>query len=212
MGDAFGLVYCLAKEEDYEQVMKICTSKDYNGLDYLPAFFHRWLKEPGRIVLLAWMKDRVVALESALLVDGGQTVMFQGRRVVSDLRGSGIAGVLHSHVTSYVRSQYPEVCAVRMSRGDHPSERILSKYRLVAKETGVLVIRASLEENPDQDKICGMDQMDVNGNYLHSVRETRRTSRSDPESAPGPKYKEQQNQFHPVNPEVSNKNASTRTD
>ncbi|XP_070407072.1 histidine N-acetyltransferase-like [Nothobranchius furzeri] len=142
MGDAFGLVYCLAKEEDYEQVMKICTSKDYNGLDYLPAFFHRWLKEPGRIVLLAWMKDRVVALESALLVDGGQTVVFQGRRVVSDLRGSGIAGVLHSHVTSYVRSQYPEVCAVRMSRGDHPSERILSKYRLVAKEVSL-----SLQDN-----------------------------------------------------------------
>uniref|UniRef100_A0A1A8S5K2 Si:ch211-138a11.5 n=2 Tax=Nothobranchius TaxID=28779 RepID=A0A1A8S5K2_9TELE len=139
MGDAFGLVYCLAKEEDYEQVMKICTSKDYNGLDYLPAFFHRWLKEPGRIVLLAWMKDRVVALESALLVDGGQTVVFQGRRVVSDLRGSGIAGVLHSHVTSYIRSHYPEVCAARMSRGDHPSERILSKYRLVAKEAIVSV-------------------------------------------------------------------------
>uniref|UniRef100_A0A8C6NPV2 Histidine N-acetyltransferase C-terminal domain-containing protein n=1 Tax=Nothobranchius furzeri TaxID=105023 RepID=A0A8C6NPV2_NOTFU len=115
---------------------------DYNGLDYLPAFFHRWLKEPGRIVLLAWMKDRVVALESALLVDGGQTVVFQGRRVVSDLRGSGIAGVLHSHVTSYIRSQYPEVCAVRMSRGDHPSERILSKYRLVAKEVSL-----SLQDN-----------------------------------------------------------------
>uniref|UniRef100_A0A1A7XLR6 Si:ch211-138a11.5 n=1 Tax=Iconisemion striatum TaxID=60296 RepID=A0A1A7XLR6_9TELE len=131
---AFGLVYCLAKEQDYEQVMKICTSEDYNGLDYLPVFFHRWLKEPGRIVLLAWMKDRVVALESALLVDGGQTVVFQGRRVVPDLRGSGIAGVLHSHVTSYIRSHYPEVCAVRLSRGDQPSERILSKYRLVAKE------------------------------------------------------------------------------
>lgn len=75
-----------------------------------------------------------MALESALLVDSGQTAVLQGRRVVSDLRGSGIASALQTHVTNYVRRYYPEVSAVRLSRGDNPSVQTLAKYRLIAKE------------------------------------------------------------------------------
>ena len=75
-----------------------------------------------------------MGLESALLVDGGQSVVFQGRRVAPDLRGSGIAGALQRHVTAHVRQRYPEVCVARLSRGDQPSSQTLAKYRLVAKE------------------------------------------------------------------------------
>lgn len=75
-----------------------------------------------------------MALESALLVDGGKTVVFQGLRVTTDMRGHGIGGALQKHVTDYIHCQYPEVCTVRRSRGDQPSPQILSKYRLIAKE------------------------------------------------------------------------------
>ncbi|XP_041648504.1 N-acetyltransferase 16, like isoform X2 [Cheilinus undulatus] len=100
----------------------------------MPVTFHRWLHEPGRLVFIARIKTRVVALESALLVDGGQTVVFQGLRVASDLRGCGIASALQRHITGYIHHHYPQVSAVRLSRGDRPSPQSLVKYRLIAKE------------------------------------------------------------------------------
>uniref|UniRef100_A0A7N9ANW9 Histidine N-acetyltransferase-like n=1 Tax=Mastacembelus armatus TaxID=205130 RepID=A0A7N9ANW9_9TELE len=117
------------------QVLNLCSRDDYSGLDYMAATFHRWLQEPGRLVFIAKMNSRV-ALESALLVDGGHTVVFQGFRVAPDLRGSGIAGGLQEHVTNYIRRHYPEVSVVRQSRGDQPSAESLAKYRLIAKEVG----------------------------------------------------------------------------
>ncbi|XP_038566282.1 histidine N-acetyltransferase-like [Micropterus salmoides] len=128
------VVYSLAEEQDFEQVMNICSSEDHNRLDYMAVTFHRWLQEPGRLVFIARMKNRVVALESALLVDGGQTAVFQGLRVAPDLRGRGLAGTLQRHVTGYIRHHYPEVSTVRLSRGDKPSPQTLAKYRLIAKE------------------------------------------------------------------------------
>ncbi|XP_070768817.1 histidine N-acetyltransferase-like [Enoplosus armatus] len=132
--DACDVECSLAEEQDFEQVLNLCTSDDLKGLDYMATTFHRWLQEPGRHVFVARMNNRVVALESALLVDGGQTAVFQGRRVVPDLRGSGIAGTLQGHVKSYIQRHYPEVSAVRLSRGDQPSPQTLAKYRLIAKE------------------------------------------------------------------------------
>ncbi|XP_070823243.1 histidine N-acetyltransferase-like [Chaetodon trifascialis] len=128
------VVYGFAEEQDFQQVRSICKSDDLDGLDYMAAMFHRWLQEPGRLVFIAKMKDRVVALESALQVDGGQTVVLQGFRVVPDLRGSGIGGALQRHVTNYIRCHFPQVSVVRLSRGDRPSPQSLAKYRLVAKE------------------------------------------------------------------------------
>ncbi|KAM9353287.1 histidine N-acetyltransferase-like [Symphorus nematophorus] len=132
--EACDVVYSLAEEQDFQQVLNICSSDAFDGLDYMAVTFHRWLQEPGRLVFIARMNSRVVALESALLVDGGQTVVFQGLRVAPDLRGRGLAGALQSHVTDYIRSHYPQVSAVRLGRGDRPSPQTLAKCRLIAKE------------------------------------------------------------------------------
>ncbi|KAM9309155.1 histidine N-acetyltransferase-like [Pholidichthys leucotaenia] len=116
------------------QILNICSPQDYNGLDYLPSFFHRWMQEPGRLVFISRIEDRVVALESVLIVDGGQTALFQARRVVSDLRGSGLAGDIHKYATDYLRRHFPEVTAVRLCRGDKLTPQTLAKYRVIAKE------------------------------------------------------------------------------
>ncbi|XP_071325497.1 histidine N-acetyltransferase-like isoform X2 [Trachinotus anak] len=134
VGEACDVEYSFAEEQDFQQVLNICSSDAFDGLDYIATTFHRWLQEPGRLVFIARMNNRVVALESALLVDGGQTVVFQGLRVAADLRGRGIAGALQRHVISYIRRHYPEVSALRLSRGDQPSPQTLAKYRLIAKE------------------------------------------------------------------------------
>lgn len=42
------------------QVLNICSSDAYDGLDYMAATFHRWLQEPGRLIFITRMKSRVV--------------------------------------------------------------------------------------------------------------------------------------------------------
>ncbi|XP_072349489.1 histidine N-acetyltransferase-like isoform X2 [Scyliorhinus torazame] len=60
-GASHGLEFCLAKEADFEQVMSI--SEDvYDGIDYMPARYHAWLKEPDRRVILAKRKGQVEIL------------------------------------------------------------------------------------------------------------------------------------------------------
>uniref|UniRef100_A0A672FXG1 N-acetyltransferase domain-containing protein n=1 Tax=Salarias fasciatus TaxID=181472 RepID=A0A672FXG1_SALFA len=115
-------------------VLTICSSSDYGGLDYMSAFYPRWMQEPGRLVFIGRISGRVVALESVLLVDGGQTAVVQGLRVVPDLRGRGIAGAIQRHVANHVRQHYPEVRAVRLTRGEAPTPETLTKYRVIAKE------------------------------------------------------------------------------
>ncbi|XP_059195751.1 histidine N-acetyltransferase-like [Centropristis striata] len=132
--EAGGLVFRLAEQQDFQQVLNICSSDAFEGLDYMAATFHRWLQEPERLVFIALIEDRVVGLESALLVDGGHTAVFQGLRVAPDLRGRGVAGALQTHLTDHIRQHYPQVSAVRLSRGDRPPKQTLDQYRLVAKE------------------------------------------------------------------------------
>nr|XP_020514048.1 histidine N-acetyltransferase-like isoform X2 [Labrus bergylta] len=127
------LVYSFAEEQDFQQVLDICRDA-FDGLDYMPVTFHRWLHEAGRLVFIARLKGRVVAMESVLMVDGGETVVFQGLRVAPDLRSRGIAGAIQGHITDHLRHLYPQVSAFRMSRGDQLSPQLMAKYRLIAKE------------------------------------------------------------------------------
>ncbi|KAF3692440.1 Histidine N-acetyltransferase [Channa argus] len=133
-GEAWDVEYSFAQEQDFQQVVNLCDKDDYYGMDYMAATFHRWLQEPGRLMFIAKMKDRVVALESTLLVDGGHTVLIQGLRVTPELRGCGISRALQQYAMNYIRQHFPDVCTVRQSRGDHLSAQVLAKYRVIAKE------------------------------------------------------------------------------
>ncbi len=56
MGESDGLTFCLARPEDYDDMMAI--SQDiYGGNDYLPHRYHSWMNEPGRVVVIA-RRDR----------------------------------------------------------------------------------------------------------------------------------------------------------
>ncbi|GAA6234689.1 histidine N-acetyltransferase-like isoform X2 [Lates japonicus] len=181
-GHTWDLEYSFAEEQDFQQVLNICSEDDYSGLDYMAAAFHRWLKEPGRLVFLARLNNRVVALESTLLVDGGQTVVFQGRRVVPDLRGSGIAGAIQKHVTDYIRRHYPEVCASRLSRGDRPSPQTLAKYRLIAKEAILSLCCEATDLGPFINEMKSKLSSDL-GPFINEMK-SKLSSQADSSQAP----------------------------
>uniref|UniRef100_A0A672QIB5 Histidine N-acetyltransferase-like n=1 Tax=Sinocyclocheilus grahami TaxID=75366 RepID=A0A672QIB5_SINGR len=132
VGESDGLTFCLARPEDYDDVMAI--SQDiYGGNDYLPRRYHSWMTEPGRVVIIARRDRKLVALESGLLVDGGETVIVEGLRVCPNERGCGLAGVIQRFVDGYIKRVYPNVKTKRLTRGDDPGPEKLSKFTLLAR-------------------------------------------------------------------------------
>lgn len=132
VGESDGLTFCLARPEDYDDVMAI--SQDiYGGNDYLPHRYHSWMTEPGRVVIIARRDRKLVALESGLLVDGGETVIVEGLRVCPNERGCGLAGVIQRFVDGYIKMVYPNVKIKRLTRGDDPGPEKLSKFTLLAR-------------------------------------------------------------------------------
>ena len=82
----------------------------YEGHDYLPFVFDRWLVDPMRTMFCVQDGARAseaVALETLTLSDEGATAMFQALRVAPAMRGRGVAAMLtryvHSVVPAYVR-------------------------------------------------------------------------------------------------------------
>ncbi|XP_026791858.2 histidine N-acetyltransferase isoform X2 [Pangasianodon hypophthalmus] len=126
-----GLTFWLARPQDYDEVMAI--SQDiYQGNDYLPHRYHTWMTECERVVIIGRRNGRLVALDSALLVDGGQTVVLEGLRVCPSERGRGVAGVIQRVTDCYIKQVYPSVTTKRLTRHDNPGPEKLSKFIFLA--------------------------------------------------------------------------------
>ncbi|XP_041093383.1 N-acetyltransferase 16, like [Polyodon spathula] len=137
------IAFCLASEGDYDDVMAI-SGGIYSGMDYLPARYHVWMKEPHRLVFLGKRRGRVVG--PTILVDGGETVIVEGLRVAPEERGRGVAGLIQRHVTQFIKTHYPRVRTKRLTRGDNPGPQALAKFR-------VLATRAILTQRCEADSV-----------------------------------------------------------
>ncbi|XP_064409572.1 histidine N-acetyltransferase-like [Latimeria chalumnae] len=100
--------FCLAREQDFEEVMAM-SSGIYGGLDYLPDRYHSWILEPNRFVLLGKRGGKVVALQSAFIIDDGKTAVLEGLRVAPWERGKGIAKAIHRSCRDFLKTHYPGV-------------------------------------------------------------------------------------------------------
>ncbi|OCT59437.1 probable N-acetyltransferase 16 [Xenopus laevis] len=123
---------------DYEEVMSISEGV-YSGVDYLPARYHEWLEDPQREMFLARLDGRVVGFESYVLVDAGVTAVFQGLRVASWKRSSGVAGIIQRICIDHLQSNHPDVTTIRLTRVEDPPSSV-SKYRLLHSKAVVSVI------------------------------------------------------------------------
>ncbi|KAI5609963.1 hypothetical protein C0J50_5635 [Silurus asotus] len=126
-----GLKFWLARPQDYDEVMAI--SQDiYQGNDYLPHHYHNWMTQHDRVVIIARRNGKLVALDSGMVVDGGQTVVLEGLRVCPSERGCGVAGVIQRVTDHYIKQVYPSVTTKRLTRRDNPGPEKLSKFNVLA--------------------------------------------------------------------------------
>ena len=82
--------------------MEVLSKGVYGGHDYLPRVWDQWLQDKDRFTFVAvdggeadaaapgeaaGGAEQIVGLESALLLEGGKTVIFQALRVREDFQG-----------------------------------------------------------------------------------------------------------------------------
>ncbi|XP_046860257.1 histidine N-acetyltransferase-like [Xenia sp. Carnegie-2017] len=82
---------------------------NYEGHDYLPFVFLRWLDEPNRRVFVAVKGETVIGLRSFHVVDDGLTVVSQGLRVHPEYRGLGVSTMLLEAQQKYIQNHFPNV-------------------------------------------------------------------------------------------------------
>ncbi len=83
-------IYREIREEDYEDILEICRPI-WEGADYLPKAFHKWLKEEGLFIgVVDAAKNQVVGTgRLSILPDGSGWL--EGLRVHEGFRGRKLA-------------------------------------------------------------------------------------------------------------------------
>ena len=102
------LTFRLAQPGDFDAVVKL-SEGIWDGHDYLPLKFHKWLQRDNLDVLLAYSGDKLVGLQACFVVDEGRTLPRRAERILAELRGQGLARQLREFARKYTREHYPSV-------------------------------------------------------------------------------------------------------
>ncbi|XP_020629121.1 histidine N-acetyltransferase-like [Orbicella faveolata] len=102
------LTFRLAQSGDFDAVVKL-SEGIYDGHDYLPFKFHKWLQRDNLVVLLAYSGDKLVGLTACFVVDEGRTFIRRAERILAELRGQGLVRQLREYARKYVKEHYPSV-------------------------------------------------------------------------------------------------------
>ena len=102
------LTFRLAQPGDFDAVVKL-SEGIYDGHDYLPFIFHKWLQRDNLDVLLAYSGDKLVGLQACFVVDEGRTFIRRAERILAELRGQGLARQQREFSRKYVSEHYPSL-------------------------------------------------------------------------------------------------------
>ena len=89
------MIFRVATPGDYNAVMDI-NRNIYDGFDYLPALYMKFVRDPNYRITLAELDGEVVAMASAYIMDGGKSVMGMAARVKTTHLNKGIWGKMRS--------------------------------------------------------------------------------------------------------------------
>ena len=141
------LTFRLAQSGDFDAVVKL-SEGIYDGHDYLPFRFHKWLQRDNLAVLLAYSGDKLVGLQACFVVDEGRTLIRRAERILAELRGQGLARQLREFARNYTRDHYPNLQRERFTTSHVASsvdQTKLSEHDMLAyrvhkkfyRETGI---------------------------------------------------------------------------
>lgn len=106
------LNFRLARPSDFDEVVNL-SKGIYNGHDYLPLEFHKWMKTENFAVMVALAGEKLVGLRAGYIVDDGKTCIRRAGRVLPEFRGRGVSKKLSQALDEYVRQNFPTVRRAR---------------------------------------------------------------------------------------------------
>ncbi|XP_078345151.1 histidine N-acetyltransferase-like [Oculina patagonica] len=132
------LTFRLATPSDFDEILKL-SEGIYDGLDYLPFRYHKWMNMDNLAVMLAYCGEKLVGLIACSIVDQGRTSLRRAARTLAEFRRRGVYKQLSQAMNEYIRKQFPSVCRERFtSLQSLPSETKLVQLEMLksyAKKT-----------------------------------------------------------------------------
>lgn len=127
----------LARLSDFDEVVNLSRGI-YDGHDYLPLEFHRWMKTENFAVMVAVVGEKLVGLRAGFIVDDGKTCIRRAGRVLPEFRGRGVSKKLSQVLDEYVRHNFPSVIRVRFVTTYNVNSKscltILARKRLLQRK------------------------------------------------------------------------------
>ncbi|XP_078373886.1 histidine N-acetyltransferase-like [Oculina patagonica] len=111
------LTFRLARSNDFDKILKVSEGL-YNGHDYVPVRFHKWMKMQDLAVLLSYSGENPVGLLVCSVVDEGRTFVSRAARVVAEFRGQGVHKMQGKAMDEFVRKTFPNVRRKRLTKQD----------------------------------------------------------------------------------------------
>ncbi|KAL9958122.1 hypothetical protein ACROYT_G035093 [Oculina patagonica] len=108
------LTFRLATPSDFDEILKL-SEGIYDGLDYLPFRYHKWMNMDNLAVMLAYCGEKLVGLIACSIVDQGRTALSRAARTLAEFRGRGVYKQLSQAMNDFIRKQYPSVCRERFA-------------------------------------------------------------------------------------------------
>lgn len=138
-------------DEDYDDIIDI--SKDiWDGYDYLPSVFHKWVDDKGFFVgAVDSERNKVVGVgKYTILTDG--TGWLEGLRVHKDYRGLKIARGISQYLLNLARSEMDNGNIKKIAFGTHVSNiesiGLMSKMNFKLKKELIIVSKAYNKADP----------------------------------------------------------------
>lgn len=104
--------------DDRIEVLGELSAGIYDGHDYLPYRFDRWMIDGIHTMfacVAAHSTNVIVGLDTIAVFDDDQTIMFQALRVHAGYRGAGIASTLTKHLMTYVAEHCKRAKCLRVT-------------------------------------------------------------------------------------------------
>lgn len=106
------LSFRLARLSDFDEIVSL-SKGIYEGHDYLPIEFHKWMKMENMAIMLVLSGDKIVGSRAAYIIDDGKTYIRRAGRVLPEFRKQGISQKLSDALDEYVRFSFPTVERMR---------------------------------------------------------------------------------------------------
>ena len=102
----------LAESSDFDDVVKLSEGL-YNGYDFLPVVYHKWLKKENVAMMLLYAGKSLIGLQAGCIVDEGKTLVWRAGRVAHNLEGQGLQRKLAVELGEHIQANFPQVFRIR---------------------------------------------------------------------------------------------------